>query len=106
MVVMAYINNYSKEMAYDMFGVGRVYLSILVVMIVLVLIMTRHMPQRTVDTAGTRYSMEWILVAMYFLSDSMYMPVVNLVCYINEKAGNIRFPLDFGILSIMLFCLA
>ncbi len=95
MVVMAYINNYSKEMVYDTFGVGRIYLSILGIMIVLLLIMTRHMPQRTADTAGTRYSMEWILVVMYFLSDSMYMPVVNLVCYINEKAGNIRFPLDF-----------
>lgn len=94
--VTNYIGGYSKEMAYDMYGMGRVYLSILAMMVAAVLVLTRRFPQHTADTAGTRYCMEGILLIMVFLSLSIYTPVVDLVCYVNERAGNIRFPLDFS----------
>lgn len=93
--VMHYIGGYSKEMAYSMFGLGRIYLSILGVITVIVFVLSRHMPQRTADTAGTRYCAELILLLMGFLLFSLDTPVVDLVCYVNERAGNIHFPLDF-----------
>ncbi len=97
--VAHYIGGYSKEIAYDMFGMGRVYLSILAMMVAAVLVLTRHFPQHTADTAGTRYCMESILLIMVFLSLSIYTPVVDLVCYVNDRAGNIRFPLDFSYIA-------
>ncbi|MDE7321697.1 MAG: sensor histidine kinase [Lachnospiraceae bacterium] len=90
-----YIGGYSKEMAYSMFGIGRVYLSILGVITIIFFVLSRSMPHRTADTAGTRYCAELILMIQFFLSFSIHTPVVELVCYINESAGNIRFPLDF-----------
>lgn len=102
--VSYYIGNDSKELLYERVGVGRIYMMFLAAITMIFFILTRRMPQKTADTAGTRHSAELIFVILWILVFVLYSSVVQFVYYVNEVLSMIilvKFYALFGGMALL-----